>query len=496
MFKKHYLKIVCFCILAVLLFLVFNFNKGFTQPIKPQESALSLQKSFSEIAQELKPSVVSITTHMLIKKEIPYSQFFFGDPFESFFDDFFNRGPQRRRVEPRQRYSEKRLEGGGSGVVIDEKGYVLTNFHVIENAEKIRVHFATDGNKTYDAEIVGQDPYTDLAVLKIKSNKKFKPAVTGNSDDLKVGDWVIAVGSPFGLEQTVTAGIVSAKRQAMQVEGRRYEDFIQTDAAINRGNSCGPLVNIRGEIIGINTAIYAPTGVFSGVGFAIPINKAKDILDELIKEGKVVRGWLGVEIKEVDEAIAKQFGLKEKYGALVNKVVEDSPADKGGIKRGDIIIKVNSEKVKDISHLQKLVKSMDPGKIARLTLFRDGRQKEVKIKIGTMPDDITIVSGQGGHEDKGNEWKGYTVSNLTRDLAERYGIPKNEDGVVVTKVDFNNEYVDIGLAEGDIIKGINRKNISSISDFRRAVKKADLSEGVVFDVLRQGRPVYITYQSK
>ena len=338
-------------ILIVVLFIGFlSISEDFISNTKPQvsEEAVNLQNSFANVAEHVKPAVVNVSTLQILRIEQPFYEFYFGDPFEDFFDEFFQRSPRDKRAKPRKRYYQKKLEGTGTGVIIDPKGYILTNYHVIANAEDIRVRLSGEKDKEFEAKIVGEDPRTDLAVLKIKSNKKFPSAVLGDSDVIRVGDWVLAIGSPFGLEQTVTVGVISAKRQSVPIEGRSYRDLIQTDAAINRGNSGGPLVNIKGEIIGINTAIYAPTGVFAGVGFAIPINDAKEIIDDLIEKGRVIRGWLGVEIKEVDEIIAKQFGLREIQGALVNKVIENSAAEKGGIERGDIIVKFAGQKVKEV----------------------------------------------------------------------------------------------------------------------------------------------------
>ncbi|MBD3272667.1 MAG: trypsin-like serine protease [Elusimicrobia bacterium] len=290
------------------------------------KEVVNLQNAFADIAALAKDSVVSITATHVEEYEVPEYQFYFGDPFQEFFDEFFGQ-PRRQPSRPRSRKYQRQFTGLGSGVIIDEKGYVLTNEHVIKDADKIQIAF-TDDDKQYKAKIVGKDERTDLAVLKILEKKKFKPLPMGDSDAIRIGDWAIAIGSPFGLQQTVTVGVVSAERQAVRIENREYRNFIQTDAAINQGNSGGPLLNIKGEIIGINTAIFAPTGVFSGVGFAIPINNAKDILADLIEKGRVVRGWLGVEIRKVDEVICKQFGLEEQCGALVNRVLEDSPAEK------------------------------------------------------------------------------------------------------------------------------------------------------------------------
>jgi len=464
---------------------------------KPEVSneAVRLQNSFANVAEHVKPAVVNISTLQVLKIEQPLYEFYFGDPFENFFDEFFGqpRGKEKRPQRPQKRYYERKREGTGTGVIIDPKGYVLTNYHVIAGVEDIKVKLSSKGDKEYDAKVIGKDPRTDLAVVKIKGSKKFPTATLGDSDAIRVGDWVLAIGSPFGLEQTVTVGIISAKRQSVPIEGKVYRDLIQTDAAINRGNSGGPLVNIKGEVIGINTAIYAPTGVFSGVGFAIPINNAKTITDELIEKGKVVRGWLGVEIKEVDEIVAKQFGLKEVRGALVNRVFENSAAQKSGMKRGDIIIEFAGKKIKDVRHLQEIVGDTKPGKKADVTLIRDGKEKKIKIELGEMPETVDKVSFEE-EEDQGDvEWMGIEVRNLTSEMRKQYSIPEDAEGVIIVGIDPLGKLSRAGLAEGDLIRSINRKDIKSINDFNGATKGVKLSKGVMFDILRGGRPLYITF---
>lgn len=463
------------------------------QPITPSATALQLQESFSSVADYYRTRVVSITAAKTVRSEVPQYQFYYGDPFEQFFQDYFG-GTQRPRQQA-PRYRERVLEGGGTGVVIDEKGYVLTNYHVVNGADEVRVHFGTDDTETYPAEVAGTDPYTDLAVLKIKAKKKFPAAPLGDSGALKVGDWVIAIGSPFGLGQTVTAGIVSARRQSMIIEDKRYDDLIQTDAAINRGNSGGPLVNIRGEVIGVNTAIFAPTGVFSGVGFAIPINQASDILKDLIEKGAVKRGWLGVELKDVDAAIAKQFGLSDEKGVLVNAVVNGAPAAKGGVRRGDIITSINGQKVTNASDLRKIVQSLKPGAKAHLLVTRDNVVKAMTITLESLPDDTAALSSKpDARAGAGTsyEWNGVTVEPVTPQTRRMYALEDGTPGVVVTAV--TPDALDTGLREGDLITGINRALTPTLDAFKAAARKASPADGIVFDILRRGVPVYITYQ--
>ncbi len=364
----------------------------------PRE-VMNLQDSFANVAATVKPAVVNLSVASVQKVGAPPMQFFFGDPFEDFFGEFFGQRPGRRRGPvPEHRPFRHRTEGTGSGVIIDADGYVLTNEHVIRGATDIKVRRIDERGKehTYSGQVIGKDERTDLAVVRIKTSDTLSAASLGDSDKIRVGDWVIAIGSPFGLEQTVTAGIISAKRQSLPIEGRTYRDLIQTDASINRGNSGGPLLNLRGEVIGINTAIFAPTGVFNGIGFAIPVNRAKEILDDLIHKGKVVRGWLGIEIKKVDEAIAKQFGLPDASGVLVNQVMKDGPAEKGGLKRGDVIRTINGVKVSSPEALQAEVSKAQPKSRALLTVIRARQTQTIALVLGEMPQNLEEARAGGG----------------------------------------------------------------------------------------------------
>jgi serine protease Do len=315
------------------------------QPVQVHPEVLNLQESFSQVAESVKPAVVSITAVHVEKfqaQENPF-EFFFWDP-DEMFEQFFNapqqpgsrRRPQKQAPAPRQ--FQRKVPGTGSGVIIDPDGYILTNEHVVRDAQEIKVSLADDPDKTIDGKVIGRDERTDLAVIRIKASRKLPYARLGDSGALKVGDWAIAIGSPFGLAQTVTVGVISATRQNLPIEGRAYKDLIQTDAAINPGNSGGPLLNIRGEVIGINTAIYTPSGGFAGIGFAIPIDRVKEILPQLRTKGKVVRGWIGVILEDkIDEATAKVFGAPDQEGSLVKEALPDYPAARAGLKRGDII---------------------------------------------------------------------------------------------------------------------------------------------------------------
>jgi serine protease Do len=326
--------------------------------------------SFSELVKHAAPSIVNISTTTVIKGPDLRDRFFGpSNPFGDFFgDDFFGKffGDT-----PRREFKQRSL---GSGFVIDKEGFILTNNHVIEKAQSIKVKLSDE--KEYDAEVVGKDAKTDIALIKINAKHDLPIANLGDSDKLEVGDWVMAVGNPFGLEHTVTAGIVSAKGRV--IGAGPYDDFIQTDASINPGNSGGPLFNLKGEVVGINTAIISGG---QGIGFAIPINIAKDMLSQLKSKGKVVRGWLGVIIQRVTPDIAKSFGLKESEGALVSDIMEQSPAEKAGIKTGDVIISYNGKKIKDMDTLPRLVGSTEIGKKVKVGIIRDGKQIETEVVI-------------------------------------------------------------------------------------------------------------------
>ncbi|MFA5975744.1 MAG: Do family serine endopeptidase [Elusimicrobiota bacterium] len=467
---------------------------------------LNLQTSFSNVAELVKPAVVSISTiHIEQVTEAP--QFFFGDPMEQFFDQFFGNGenggmpPNRQRLPMRQR--QYKMEGVGSGVIIDPQGLVLTNEHVVRNADQIKVlMYDQDGNKTeYKATVVGKDARTDLAVIRVHAGHKLPAASLGDSDQVKVGDWAIAIGSPFGLSQTVTVGVISAARQSLAIEDREYRNLIQTDAAINRGNSGGPLLNIRGEVVGINTAIYAPTGVFAGIGFAVPVNQAKAILQDLVKKGHVVRGWLGVELApEMTPAITRQFGLPDKTGALVNGVLPDSPAAKAGLKRGDVIRFFNGKPVESSAKLQTMVADMSPKRSIPLEIIRDRKKMTLTLVLGERPESAdTRERGtprpSGKKESKKNQkdWEGAHVIALSPDLAENFRQPRDAEGVLVTDVDSGSLAEELGLVAGDVIRAVNQMPTPDVSHFSSAVSKVDFSEGVVLDILRQGRSIYLSY---
>ena len=361
-------------------------------------------------------------------------------------------------------------------------GYIVTNNHVVEDAEQIKVKLA-DGNE-YDAKVVGRDPKTDLALIKIDGAKNLHALKLGNSEDLKVGSWVVAVGSPFGLEQTVTQGIVSGKGRV--IGSGPYDDFIQTDASINPGNSGGPLINMQGEVIGVNTAIY-PSG--QGIGFAIPINMVKTVALQLEKNGVVTRGWLGIGIQEITPALEKSFDLKDKRGVLVGDVFSGSPAEKAGIERGDIILQFDGKEVTDSKDLPRIVASTPVGKDVTMLLLRNGKQIERTVKIGEMKEKIETA------ELPQRKPLGITVQELTPQIARGLGL-KQESGVVVTQVEPGSSAADAGIRTGDIIKEVDRKPVKDVEDFSQKITQAKNQDTVLLLIQREQNTMFAALSTK
>ena len=456
--------------ITILVFFVsfIAFSVPADEKITPPAQLVETQEAFIKIADLAEPAVVNISSTR-VEKIQSYS--FKGpsgenDPFDDFFKHFFP--PE----------TERKYNSVGSGFVIDEQGHILTNYHVIERAKDIQITMgAGDNKKTYPGEIVGSDAKTDIAVIKIKTkekNKKFTYLALGDSNKIRVGEWSIAIGSPFGLEQTLTVGVISAKRQNVSIQTQNYEDLIQTDASINPGNSGGPLVNIRGEVIGINTAIFSPSGGFVGVGFAIPINKAKEILDQLIAHGKVTRGWLGVTIQDLNDELAKSFKIPAKEGVLVSGVIKESPAEKAGIKKADIIISFNGQKVSNSAELRSFVARTEPGKNVNLTVLRNGKEITLALTIGKL-----------------SEEKETAAEKTTETTEEKLGITvqDSEKGVIITKVEEASLAQEAGMREGDIIKEMDRNEIKNVSDFKNKIKNA--KETVLLLIDREGAAMYV-----
>jgi serine protease Do len=462
---------------------------------------VKMSNQFSQIARQLEPTVVNINTESTIKN--PHGRRMTppgqgpdegpggGDednPFQDFFNRFFG-GQPGQGGQGGDGMGDMRERSLGSGVIVDPKGYIVTNSHVVEKADRIRVKLMNDPQTVmYDATVVGVDKETDLAVIKIDAKKELPAAKMGNSDSMEVGDWVLAVGSPFGLEETVTAGIVSAKGRNI-VPGRQFESFIQTDAAINPGNSGGPLVNMNGEVIGINTAIYTSGGGYQGVGFAMPSNTVVQVYNQLIgPEHKVARGSIGVEFNAVpNPAVARVYGVTS--GVTIAHVTPNGPAEKAGLQTGDTIVSVNGKQVKTGDELVAEISSLKPGTDAKLGYIRNGKEATANVLIADRSKLFASRLGdqeEGGEEAKPQESKfGVTVRGITRDMAERYNLP-NAKGVMVQDVKPDGFGDTCGLARGDVILEINKQPVNSVEDFSKIQSQAKDGQDVVFLVRPRG----------
>ncbi|MDD5153535.1 MAG: DegQ family serine endoprotease [Thermodesulfobacteriota bacterium] len=435
----------------------------------------ALPASFASLVKAVSPAVVNISAVRTIKGGGRVFRHFMGpsdknDPFRDFFEKFF--GDQSPERDLKQRSL-------GSGIIIDKDGYIITNNHVIEHADQIKVRLADE--REFSAEIIGRDPKTDLALIKIDSFRDLPSVTLGDSDALSIGDWVITIGNPFGLNHTVTAGIVSAKGRI--IGAGPYDDFIQTDASINPGNSGGPLLNVKGEVVGINTAIVA-TG--QGIGFAIPINIAKEIIVQLKEKRRVVRGWLGVAIQKMTPELARSFGIKEGRGALVGDVFAGSPAEKSNIKRGDVIIEFDGKKIDEMSDLPRLVANTPVGKTVLIKIIRDGQEQGLTAKISEMKEEKPPVA-----KTEVERKIGLSVQEITPEIAEELGL-EDETGVIVTGVAPGSPAEDADFNQGDIIKEINRKSIKNLKDYRMAMDKAAKEDAILFLVQREGQTLYLS----
>ncbi|MCX6623332.1 MAG: DegQ family serine endoprotease [Acidobacteria bacterium] len=443
----------------------------------------TFQAGFSALVKQTSPAVVNIYSTR-VDKQRPQASPFQNDPF---FRRFFGDNPEEGSQRPPR---ERRQQSLGSGVVVNSDGYIVTNNHVVDGATEIKV--TTHNKKDYAAKVVGRDPKTDLAVLKVEA-KDLPYLRLGDSSKAEVGDIVLAIGNPFGLNQTVTMGIISAKgRGNLGIED--YEDFIQTDAAINPGNSGGALVNTRGELIGINTAMLSGSGGSQGVGFAIPVNMARNIVQQIEKNGRVVRGYLGVSIQPVSEQMAKAFGRTgESYGALVAQVSPDSPAEKAGLQPGDIILELNDNRVEDSRTLSLSVSQMSPGSPAHLKVFRNGASKDFVVTLGELPEkgSESAEKGDGSNDLMG----GVNVQNLTPDIARELNVPGNTAGVVVTRVDPSSAASEAGLRQGDIVREVNRKPVANAREFESAVRAANKG-AVLLLVNRNSQNLFLVVQQQ
>ena len=430
-------------------------------------------KAFAAVVKKAKPAVVFIGVEKPVKGMTGVSPFdFFNDPF---FERFF--GPQFRHPQvPKQRQRKQR--GAGSGFIISKDGYILTNNHVVEDADKITVRLSDE--REFKAKVIGTDPQSDVALIKI-DGKNLPVLPLGDSDKIQVGEWVIAIGNPFELYQTVTVGVVSAKgRNRMGIS--EYENYIQTDAAINPGNSGGPLLNIHGQAIGINSAIFSRSGGYMGIGFAIPINMVKKIEQQLLKTGKVTRGWLGVVIQDMNEDLAQSFGLKTEKGVLISQVNPDSPASKAGLKDGDVVVAIDGKQVEDVATLRNTIAMTAPGTELVLKVIRDGKTYSIPVTIGEQPADFASLAKKGiGHGKTPLARFGLGLQDLTPELADQFGYEMGQ-GVLIASVEPDSPAAEVGLQPGQLIEEINKVRVHKMADIRKAIKKSRLKKQVLLRV--------------
>jgi serine protease Do len=431
--------------------------------------------TFTELAERLRPAVVNIsTTETVHHPGVPGMRHpgIPNDPFEDFFRRFFE-GPGMGGVPPRE-FQRKSL---GSGFIVSREGYIITNNHVVENADEVTVRL--NNEHEFKAEVIGRDPKTDLALVKIDAHEKLFAVPLGDSDALHVGEWVMAIGNPFGLSHTVTTGIVSAKGRV--IGAGPYDNFIQTDASINPGNSGGPLFNIRGEVVGINTAIIAGG---TGIGFAVPVNMAKEVMPQLKEHGKVTRGWIGVYIQEITDDLQESLDLKDRNGALVADVDDGSPADKAGVKRSDVIVAFNGKPITKMEELPRAVAATPVGKKVEMDVIRDGKTKTLEIEVGLLKEEEEAGAGQPSGQDFG-----MVLQKITPELADSMNLEERA-GLLVSDIQQGGSAWEAGIRRGDIILEVNRKTVTNLEEFRKAVKSRDKDRATLFLVKRSGNTLF------
>jgi Do/DeqQ family serine protease len=436
------------------------------------------ESPFAAVVAQVLPAVVNISS----SKRVSVQGFPFDDPFfREFAEEFFGELPRKQT-----RYSL------GSGVIFRSDGYILTNDHVVAEAEDITITLE-DGRsfKGKDVKLVGRDPHTDVAVLKVQTKKDLPVVKLGDSDSIRVGDWAIAIGNPFGLEGTVTVGVISAKGRSNLIlpSQQRYQNFIQTDAAINPGNSGGPLCNINGEVIGLNTVITSPSGTNIGIGFAVPINMAKEVAKQLIEKGKVERGYLGVYPQELDADMRKSLGLKEKYGILIADVIPGTPAEKAGLRSGDVMLAFDGHKVGDVEEFRERVAATPPGKTIEMNVWRDGKETVLKARLEEFPEESLVTSRQAPQAQRAPF--GLFVRSLSATEREHYGI---STGVLVEDVESRSPAERSGIVPGDVILKLDGRTVKDSETFRQIVEelKSSPKEVVLVQVYRQGRRFFLT----
>ncbi|MGC9315343.1 MAG: DegQ family serine endoprotease [bacterium] len=472
---EKYIRTILSILIAIIVFLVTSATAQ-TTPVLPSDPY-----SFPDIVEKALPTIVTVYSEQTIRVQYQDPGFFGWD------DDFFRRffgmpDPSPRSREPQ--YREYRRQGLGSGVIVTEDGYILTNNHVIAQADEIKVKISGD-DEEYIAEVVGADEKSDLAVLKIEPDKSLKAAKLGDSNEIRIGEWVLAIGHPFELDHTVTAGIISAKgRNRMGITD--YEDFIQTDAAINPGNSGGALINLRGEVIGINTAIASRTGVYSGIGFAIPVNMARIIMDQLIDRGYVSRGYIGVGIQDITPDLAIAFNLDKPSGVLVTRVMPDSPGDKAGLLSGDIILSLDGEHLATGSDLRNRVAEKQPGSLISLRIIRDGKEKDIDVTLTELPGTEKIA--EEIEETQPQADIGLDLSVAEESTAREYGFSK---GLFIDDVEPGSQADKAGILPGDILFEVDRNPVGTVAEYKRQLAKIYGKKPVLLLVGRGGGMLYL-----
>lgn len=445
--------------------------------------APNVPANFVDLAKRLSPMVVNISTTQVMKERpmLPFPEF--KGPFDEFFGDDFNKFFN----EPHKEFKKQSL---GSGFIINKEGYILTNYHVIENATEIVVTLS-ENKRDYKAKVIGQDQKLDIALIRIEGAGDLPVVTIGDSDSLQIGEWVLAIGNPFGLGGTVTSGIVSQKGRV--IGAGPYDNFIQTDASINPGNSGGPLFNMKGEVVGLNTAIVAGG---QGIGFATPINMVKEVLVQLKDKGRITRGWIGVSIQELTPELAKSFGLKDAKGVLISSVNPGDPAEAAGLRAGDIITSYDGKPITEISDLPRAVATTQPGKNVEVKVLRDGKEKIFFVKVGTKVDEEAAeVKPDNGKEPAVDKRLGLSVQPITPEVAKRLGVAETE-GVIISSVKPDSPSAEAGLRRGDVIKEIDRKPIKNVRDYSKALTDAEKREVVLFQILRGNNTIYVVVKAK
>jgi serine protease Do len=444
----------------------------------PTVRAIDGRGDFSDVVEAVSPAVVNISADKTAQQKDPFFEFF-----NDFFSPMYEFGQEKREKE----------HSTGSGVIISESGYIVTNYHVVSGADKIKVTLFD--KRVFNGKLVGADPKTDIAVVKVPA-EGLPNIPWGDSDNMRVGQFVLAIGNPFGLNHTVTLGIISALGRA-NVGIADYEDFIQTDAAINPGNSGGPLVNSKGALVGINTAIFSKSGGYQGIGFAVPSNMARAVMQQLIETGKVTRGWLGVSIQELTAELAKQFGYDSLSGTLVSETMLKSPAQIAGIKSGDIIIAYEGKDVKGPSEFRNMVASSRPGETVNITIIHDGKSETLKVVIGEMDTDEQHSTVEpSSPQIVSSAFSGLSVIELTEDITRQLNLPAEEAyGVVIIGVEDGTEAEEAGLKRGDVIQEVNRAAVKNMNDYKLSVSKAEDKGVALLFINRGGQKFYITVKA-